>query len=260
MNGNDSTSHSPAVSGPESADADRRRSRTHRFSPRKTSTWIVGAGVMSAVAVLAGSGVAAAATSSSASATPTPSPTLSGQPRSGPADGGATGIIESTSASSFSIQTWTGVDVTVDRTSSTKIKGGPARDLQKGTSVIVLGLVNAETSTTTITATEVDLQSHGDGGAAVGKRDGVLPADPGTPGPAKSVGTVPSDYTQGEGTIVSGAQAYAAVTAALAVYPGGVVDRVVELSAGDYEVHNIAVLWPHHVFETKQFKVIGAND
>ena len=224
----------------------------------------MGAGVASAVAVLAGAGVANAATlspsSSSASATPTPSPTLSGQPRSGPADGGATGIIESTSASSFSIQTWTGVDVTVDRTSSTKIHGGPARDLRKGTSVLVLGLVNDATSTMTITAAQVDVQPHGDGGAAVGKRDGVLPASPGTPGPTKSVGTIPSDYTQGEGTIVSGATAYAAVTAALAVYPGGVVDRVVELSAGNYEVHNIAVLWPHHVFETKQFKVTGAND
>lgn len=257
MNGNDFTSHSPAVSGPESADANRRRPRARRFSPRKTSTWIVGAGVMSAVAVLAGSGVASAATSP----TPTPLPTSSnGQPRSGPADGGATGIIESASASSFSIQTWTGVDVVIDRTSSTKIHGGSARDLRKGASVVVLGLVNAETSTTTITAAEVDLQPHGDGGAAVGKRDGVLPADPGTPGPTKSVGTIPSDYTQGEGTIVSGATAYAAVTAALAVYPGGVVDRVVELSAGNYEVHNIAVLWPHHVFETKQFKVTGAND
>ncbi|HEY1669415.1 MAG TPA: hypothetical protein VGG54_27290 [Trebonia sp.] len=249
MNGNDSTSR-------------------RRFSPGKKSTWIVGTGVASAVAVLAGSGVAVAATmspsSSAASAAPTPSPSPSdGQPRSGPADGGATGIIESTSASGFSIQTWTGVDVTVDRTSSTKVRGGPARDLRAGTSVLVLGLVNAGTSTTTtttITAAEVDVQPHGDGGATVGKRDGVLPADPGTPGPDKSVGTIPSDYTQGEGTIVSGAQAYAAVRAAQAVFPGGVVDRVVELSAGNYEAHDIGVLWPHHVFETEHFKVTGAND
>jgi hypothetical protein len=271
MNGNDSTSHSPAASGPESADADRRQLRTRRFSPGKKSTWIVGTGVASAVAVLAGSGVAVAATSSpsssSASAAPTPSPSPSdGQTRSGPADGGATGIIESTSASGFSIQTWTGVDVTVDRTSSTKIRGGAARDLRTGTSVLVLGLVNAgtttttTTTTTTITAAEVDVQPHGDGGATVGKRDGVLPADPGTPGPDKSVGTIPSDYTQGEGTIVSGAQAYAAVKAAQAVFPGGVVDRVVELSAGNYEAHDIGVLWPHHVFETEHFKVTGAND
>ena len=228
---------------------------------------MVGAGVTSAVAVLAGSGVAVAATTSSstssasATAAATPSPGSSdGQPRSGLADGGATGIIETTSASGFTISTWTGADVTVDKTSSTKIHGAPARDVRKGASVLVLGLVDDETSTTTITATQVDVQPHGDGGAAVGQRDGVLPADPGVPGPDKSVGTIPSDYTQGSGTIVSGKTAYAAVKAAQAVFPGGVVDRVVELSAGNYEVHNIGILWPHHVFVTSHFKVTGAND
>jgi hypothetical protein len=239
----------------------------------------VGAGVGSAVAVLAGSGVASAATSSpptsSASAAPTPEPSSAGgQPRSGPADGGATGIIEGTSASGFTIRTWTGVAVTVDETSSTRIHGGavrgprkgaeihccPVRDLRKGTSVLVLGLVNDATSTTTITAAEVDVQPYGDGGAWVGKKDGVLPADPGKPGPDKSVGVIPSDYTEGSGTLVSGTVAFAAVTAAQAVFPGGVVDRVVELSAGNYEVHDIGVLWPHHVFVTKHFKVTGAND
>jgi hypothetical protein len=162
--------------------------------------------------------------------------------------------------SSFTLQTWTGVDLTVDQTSSTRIQGGRARDLRKGTSVLVLGLVNDETSTTTITAAEVEVQPHGDGGAAVGKRDGVLPADPGVPGPDTSVGVIPSDYTEGSGTIVSGAQAYAAVRAEQALFPGGIVDRVVELSAGNYEVHNISILWPHHVFLTQHFKVTGAND
>jgi hypothetical protein len=150
--------------------------------------------------------------------------------------------------------------VTVNETSSTKVRGGPARDLRKGTSVLVLGLVNAGTSTTTITAAEVDVQPHGDGGAAVGQKNGVLPIEPGVPGPDTSVGVIPSDYTQGSGAIVSGARAYAAVRAAQAVFPGGVVDRVVELSAGNYEVHNIAILWPHHVFVTQHFKVTGAND
>jgi hypothetical protein len=132
--------------------------------------------------------------------------------------------------------------------------------VRKGESVLVLGLVNDETSTTTITAAQVDVQQHGDGGAAAGKRDGVEAATPGTPGPTKSVGTIPSDYVEGEGTIVSGAQAYAAVAAAQAVFPGGIVDRVVQLSNGDYEVHDIGVAWPHHVFVTKNDKVIGAND
>ena len=37
------------------------------------------------------------------------------------------------------------------------------------------------------------------------------------------------------------------------------LDRVVQLSNGDYEVHNIGVNWPHHVFVNKNFKVIGAD-
>jgi hypothetical protein len=48
--------------------------------------------------------------------------------------------------------------------------------------------------------------------------------------------------------------------AALSVYPGGVVDRVVSIGNGDYEVHNIGVNWPHHVFENSDFQVIGADD
>jgi hypothetical protein len=74
------------------------------------------------------------------------------------------------------------------------------------------------------------------------------------------VGTIPSDYTQGAGTIISGATAFAAVAAAQAVYPGGINDRVVQLSDGSYEVHDISVNWPHHVFVSKSFKVMGAND
>jgi hypothetical protein len=110
--------------------------------------------------------------------------------------------------------------VTVDETSSTRSHGGPGWGLWKGASVLVLGLVNDATSTTTITAAEVDVQPYGDGGAWVGKKDGVLPADPGKAGPDKSVGVIPSDYTEGTGTLVSGAVAYAAVTAAQAVFPG----------------------------------------
>ena len=45
----------------------------------------------------------------------------------------------------------------------------------------------------------------------------------------------------------------------LAAYPGGVVDRVVKLSNGEYEVHNIGVSWPHHVFVSAAFKVVGAD-
>jgi hypothetical protein len=45
----------------------------------------------------------------------------------------------------------------------------------------------------------------------------------------------------------------------LAAYPGGIVDRVVKLSNGEYEVHNIGVNWPHHIFVNQAFKVVGAN-
>jgi hypothetical protein len=41
--------------------------------------------------------------------------------------------------------------------------------------------------------------------------------------------------------------------------PGGVVDRVVKLSNGEYEVHNIGVNWPHHIFVNQTFKVVGAD-
>ena len=62
------------------------------------------------------------------------------------------------------------------------------------------------------------------------------------------------------GLIVSGITANKATEAALAAYPGGVVDRVVQLSNGEYEVHNIGVNWPHHIFENIDFQVIGADD
>jgi hypothetical protein len=45
----------------------------------------------------------------------------------------------------------------------------------------------------------------------------------------------------------------------LADYPGGVVDRSVKLSNGEYEVHNIGVNWPHHIFVNEEFTVIGAE-
>jgi hypothetical protein len=40
---------------------------------------------------------------------------------------------------------------------------------------------------------------------------------------------------------------------------GGVVDRVVKLSNGEYEVHTIGVNWPHHIFVNQDFKVVGAE-
>jgi hypothetical protein len=42
-------------------------------------------------------------------------------------------------------------------------------------------------------------------------------------------------------------------------YPGGVVDRVVKLSNGEYEVHYIGVNWPHHTFVNQDVKVPGPD-
>ena len=79
------------------------------------------------------------------------------------------------------------------------------------------------------------------------------------PSPAKRVGEIPSDYVEGEGTIVNGTAAYKAIEAALASsFPHGIINRVVKVSNGVYECHNITVNWPHHIFVTRDFKVVGA--
>ncbi|MGY5052688.1 hypothetical protein ACWDFR_01220 [Streptomyces sp. 900105755] len=124
--------------------------------------------------------------------------------------------------------------------------------MKEGTSVLVLGLVDSAD----ITASKVIVQPHGDGGATAAEEAGVIAFQQGTPSPAKSVGTIP-DYTEGEGTVVSGSTADKATQAAQAVVPGGIADRVVRLDDGEYEVHNISINWPHHVFVNKHFKVVG---
>jgi hypothetical protein len=144
--------------------------------------------------------------------------------------------------------------VTVNEVSSTTYQNGTstlsASAITTGTDVLVLGT----TSGTTITAAQVIVQPVGGGSGT-----GVIPFQPGAPATSKQVGQIPANYSQGSGTIVSGTAAYQATEAALAAYPGGIVDRVVQLSSGEYEVHNIGVNWPHHIFVTQDFKVVGAN-
>ena len=103
------------------------------------------------------------------------------------------------------------------------------------------------------------MQPTNGGGSATSSAAGVVPFQRGAPSTAKQVGQIPANYTQGSGTIVSGTNANKATEAALAAYSGGIVDRVVKLSNGEYEVHNIGVNWPHHIFVNRNFKVIGAN-
>jgi hypothetical protein len=178
--------------------------------------------------------------------------------RSGPASGGASGTVNSVSTTSFTITTSAGQDVTVDEASSTAYKKGPssasATAVTKGETVLVLGT----TDNTTIAATQVIVQPTG-GSSGTSGAVKVVPFQRGTPTTSKQVGQIPASYSEGTGTIVSGTTANKATEAALAAYPGGVVDRVVELGNGEYEVHYFGVNWPHHVFVNQNFKVVGAE-
>jgi hypothetical protein len=157
------------------------------------------------------------------------------------------------------MSTSTGQNVTVDETSSTTYQNGTSSTspsaVTTGEDVLVLGT----TSGTTITATQVIVQPTGSSESTTSSAAGVIPFQPGAPSPSKQVGQIPANYTQGSGTIVSGTTANMATEVALVAYPGGVVDRVVQLSNGEYEVHYIGVNWPHHIFVTQDFKVVGAN-
>lgn len=152
-----------------------------------------------------------------------------------------------------------GQKVTVNEAPSTTYEKGTsstsASAIATGESVVVLGT----TSGTTITATQVIVQPTGSGGSAASSAAGVVPFQRGAPSTSKQVGQIPANYTQGSGTIVSGTTANKATEAALAAYPGGVVDRVVQLSNSEFEVHYIGVNWPHHIFVNQDFKVVGAN-
>ncbi len=160
--------------------------------------------------------------------------------------------------SSFILTTSAGQEVTVDEQSSTKYEKGTnsasKSAITKGEHILVLGTV----SSTTIKATQVLVQTTG-GGSKPSTAATVAPFKKGAAETSKHVGQIPASYSQGSGTIVSGTTANKATEAALAAYPGGIVDRVVKLSNGEYEVHNIGVNWPHHVFVNQDFKVVGAE-
>ena len=168
--------------------------------------------------------------------------------RSGPAAGGSVGTVESVSPTSFTISTAAGQTVTVEQASSTS-----ARAVKKGERVLVLGT----TSGTTITAARVIVQPAA--GSALASAATVVPFQRGAASTSKQAGQIPASYSQGTGTIVGGTAANRATEAALAAYPGVVVDRVVKLANGEYEVHNIGVNWPHHIFVNQNFEVVGAD-
>jgi hypothetical protein len=182
-----------------------------------------------------------------------------GGARSAPSAGGVVGTVDSVSTSSFTVLISGGQKVIVKEASSTEYRKGTdtlsANAIARGDSVLVFGIVDGPT----ITASQVIVQSADKGVPATPPAGGVVPLQRGAPSVAKQVGQIPADYSQGSGTIVSGAEANKATEAALTNYPGGMVDRVVKLSNGEYEVHNIGVNWPHHIFVSRDFKVVGAN-
>jgi hypothetical protein len=243
-------------------------------SRKLTRSIVVG---VAAIAVGGGSyGIVSAATSSgsapASSASPaasSSSPAASGgsasgpasggggsNARSGPAAGGSVGTVGSLSTSGFTMTTSAGQKVTVKEASSTSYEKGTtsasASAVTAGEPVLVLGT----TSGTTITATQVIVAPPSSGSSTAAQ---VVPFQKGAPSTSKQVGQIPANYSQGSGTIVSGTAATKATEAALASYPGGVVDRVVQLSNGEYEVHNIGVNWPHHIFVNQNFQVVGAD-
>jgi hypothetical protein len=241
-----------------------RRPRVRRSLSRMRRGLIVAAAAISSVTGLfvglgaSSSASAAQLVAGSSSAGHLGSSGQGSNARSGPAAGGSSGKVGSVAKSSFTLSTSAGQEVTVDEESSTRYEKGTSttskNSIAKGERVLVVGTV----SSTTIKATQVIVQTTA-GGSGASTAAAVVPFKRGAPETSKQVGQIPASYSQGSGTIVSGTTANKATEAALTAYPGGIVDRVVKLSNGEYEVHNIGVNWPHHVFVNQDFKVVGAN-
>jgi Domain of unknown function (DUF5666) len=244
-----------------------RTRKSTRFLAVGIATIVTGAGTFGIVSAASSGGSSAAATVPTTTARGGAHPGgFSGasgpggggsNARSGPAAGGSIGKVSSVSTSGFTLSTSTGEKVTIKETPSTKYEQGTTAAsksaVTKGKTVLVLGTDN----NTTITATKVIVGPPKPNSKTASQ---VVALTGGTGGQSNTVGQIPAVYKPGTGTILSGATANKATEAALLAYPGGVVDRVVKLSNGDYEVHNIGVSWPHHTFVNHDFKVIGAND
>jgi membrane-bound inhibitor of C-type lysozyme len=225
---------------------------------RRAHSVMLGLTALATAVLIAGCG--SSSSSTNATSTTAISRPVSGSggsnARSGPAAGGSIGKVSSVSMSGFGLLTSAGEKVTVKETSSTTYERGTnsasASAVTEGTTALVVGT----TDSTTITATQVIVQPTNSGSKTSSK---VIPFKRGAPSTSKQVGQIPANYKQGSGTLVSGTTANKATKAALAAYAGGIVDRVVRLSNGEYEVHYIGVNWPHHIFVNQNFKVVGAD-
>src|ERR1700733_4180815 len=160
---------------------------------------------VAAIAIAGGSyGVVSAPTSSGPStATSGPPAARSGSggsgsnARSGPEPGGSAGTVSSTSASGFTLTTSGGQKVTITETSATTYENGSS---PSSVSVVTTGqpvLVLGTTDSTTITATEVIAHPPASASSTASE---VIPFSAGTAGSTKTVGQIPADYTQGQGT------------------------------------------------------------
>jgi hypothetical protein len=101
------------------------------------------------------------------------------------------------------------------------------------------------------------------GAYAIGNATSSTSATSGSPpaarsAPATQAGQVPQGWRAGTGTIITGAAAAKAKAAAVAQYPEGTVNRVLQLPDGSYAVHRIGTPAPHHIFVSKDFKVAGS--
>jgi hypothetical protein len=263
------SSHEPHGASPQDPGHPRRARRARRLMSKHRLGVAVGLSIPAlglGVAACGGASGATAATATTA-AKSAPAAGSSGfagykgggggsNARSTNAAGGSVGKVSGVSSSSFTVSTPTGGKVTVKEISSTVYENGTststASAVTTGKTVLVLGKVDG----TTITASQVTVGPAINLSKAASK---VSSFKQGTQSASKSVGQVPTSYKEGSGTIVSGTTATKATQAALKDYAGGVVDRVVRLSNGEYEVHNIGVNWPHHVFVNRDFQVVGAD-
>jgi len=129
-------------------------------------------------------------------------------------------------------------------------KSSTSAAITKGEPVLVLGW----TSGSAITATQVILHPTG-----LSASSSAAQFTCGGKTVSKQVGQIPAGFSQGSGTITDGTAANKATEAALAAYPGVIVDRVAKLSNSEYNVHCIGDSWPHHIFVNQDFKVVGAE-
>jgi hypothetical protein len=235
--------------------------KVRRWLSNKRTTWMV---AVSAPLIVVGLSVGLAVGGNSGpppASSPTSDTAASGasnsNARSAPSAGGAAGAISTTSNTGLSLTTSAGQTVTVSFSNVTKFDQRSTKisrnSLRVGQDVLVYGTTN----NTNIVATQVVVDSSGS--TLFKTSSAVISFTRGSPTDLKEVGALPAGWTQGSGTIISGTSANEATDAALEKYPGGVVDRVVRLTNGEYNVHYIGVNWPHHIFVSQDFKVVGAE-